>query len=418
MDQTPDEHVRFFKRLFLTIVLTPFLVAIWMTVVDSYRRRGKRSRPFPTVEPETVDLGTHDGSVTVYTYGQDLYDAMLAAIDSAREEIFFETYIWKADEVGDVFKRALVNAAERGVRVHVIYDVFANLVVSPRFKKFPSNIQVLRFPIYTAGWRMLDFRHYGRDHRKILTVDEQVAFVGGYNIGGEYATQWRDTHVAVTGPAVRELRRAFADFWNLHRRNRLRPSAQALTVAPPENWDLPVRVVRNVPRLMMFPIRSMYLDVIDRAGERIWLTQAYFLPDQDFVDALVLAARRGVDVRLLVPLKSNHIVTDWISRGYYSQMLDAGIRILRYQGAMVHAKTATVDGRWTTVGTANIDRLSLSGNYEINLEIVDDELAALMERIFAVDESNSLALSSEEWEARDLHRKFTEYVLAPLRPLL
>ncbi len=168
----------------------------------------------------------------------------------------------------------------------------------------------------------------------------------------------------------------------------------------------------------MFPIRSMYIEAINRASKNVWMTQAYFLPDQDFVDAMKDAARRGVDVRLLLPLKSNHIVTDWISRGYFSQLLDAGVRILRYRDAMVHAKTATVDGTWTTVGTANIDRLSLTGNYEINVEVIDEALAKTLEEIFIIDESNSLPLTKEEWEARDLHRKFTEFVLAPLRPLL
>jgi cardiolipin synthase len=168
----------------------------------------------------------------------------------------------------------------------------------------------------------------------------------------------------------------------------------------------------------VFPIRGMYLEAINRASRNIWLTQAYFLPDQDFVDALKDASRRGVDVRLLVPLKSNHIVADWISRGYFSQLLDAGVRVLRYRDAMVHAKTATVDGTWCTVGTANIDRLSLQGNYEINLEAIDQELAKQLEDIFLVDQSNCLELTSGEWEARDLHRKFTEAFLKPLRPLL
>jgi cardiolipin synthase len=173
-----------------------------------------------------------------------------------------------------------------------------------------------------------------------------------------------------------------------------------------------------VPRLWVFPIRGMYLEAINRAAHRIWLTQAYFLPDQDFVDALVGAAQRGVDVRLLVPLKSNHIVADWISRGYYDQLLRGGVRILRFQGAMVHAKTATVDGTWTTVGTANIDRLSLTGNYEINVEVIDENLALVLEDIFQTDQQNCLELSLPEWEARDLHRRFTEGLLNPLRPLL
>ena len=173
---------------------------------------------------------------------------------------------------------------------------------------------------------------------------------------------------------------------------------------------------RNVPRLWMFPIRAMYLEAINRASRNVWMTTAYFIPDQDFVDAMKNAARRGVDVRLLVPLKSNHIVADWISRGYFSQLLDAGVRILRFNGAMVHAKTATVDGTWTTVGTANIDRLSLQGNYEINVEVIDEALAAELEEIFTTDEANCLPLTRGEWETRDLHRKFTEALPAPAPP--
>ena len=168
----------------------------------------------------------------------------------------------------------------------------------------------------------------------------------------------------------------------------------------------------------MFPIRGMYIEAINRASTNIWMTSAYFIPDADFVEALTNAARRGVDVRLLVPLKSNHVVADWLSRGYFSQLLGAGVRIFRFKDAMVHAKTSTVDGTWSTIGTANVDRLSLQGNYEINVEVIDEALAKALEEIFAVDESNSLELTGGEWEARDLHRKFTEFVLAPLRPLL
>ena len=198
----------------------------------------------------------------------------------------------------------------------------------------------------------------------------------------------------------------------------MRPSERPLLLETSSDWEPRIRIQRNVPRLWMFPIRSMYLEAINRASRNIWITTAYFLPDQDFVDALKDAAARGVDVRLLVPLKSNHIVADWVSRGYFSQLLEAGVRILRYRDAMVHAKTATVDGTWTTVGTANIDRLSLSGNYEINVEVIDAGLARQREEVFRADQSHCLELTVGEWEARDLHRKFTEFVLAPLRPLL
>jgi cardiolipin synthase len=168
----------------------------------------------------------------------------------------------------------------------------------------------------------------------------------------------------------------------------------------------------------MFPIRGMYLEAINRASSRIWMTHAYFIPDSDLVEALMAAARRGVDVRLLVPAVSNHVVADWLSRGYYGELLDAGVRIFRFTGAMVHAKTSTIDGRWSTVGTANIDRLSMTGNYEINIELIDADMAAEMERIFETDLTNARELTAEEWGRRGVHKKFTELVLAPLRPLL
>ena len=153
----------------------------------------------------------------------------------------------------------------------------------------------------------------------------------------------------------------------------------------------------------------MYLEAIDRASRNIWMTCAYFIPDQDFVDTMMRAAERGVDVRLLVPLKSNHVVADWISRGYFAQLLDAGVRmhaLPRRDGARqdLHHRRFS----WSTVGTANVDRLSLSGNYEINVEVIDSSLAEALEEIFAVDETNCLELTLAEWEARDLHRKFTE----------
>ncbi|CAN5485046.1 phospholipase D-like domain-containing protein [soil metagenome] len=404
------------RRTLLTILGIQLVVAISMSLVDSYRRRGKKPKPFPTTAPSTVEVG--DGTVTTYTFGRDLYDDMIAAIAGAKRQILFETYIWKGDATGERFKQALAEAADRGVEVYVIYDGFANMVVSPVFKHFPANMKVLRFPVYAAGWRFFDLRRYGRDHRKILVVDDHVGFVGGYNIGDAYETEWRDTHVRITGPGVWDLKRAFADFWNLNRRRRIRASERPLLLETASEWESKIRVQRNVPRLWMFPIRAMYIEAINRSSRNVWMTQAYFLPDQDFVDAMTSAARRGVDVRLLLPLKSNHIVADWISRGYFSQLLDAGVKVLRFQGAMVHAKTATVDGTWSTVGTANIDRLSLQGNYEINVEFIDPGLAADLEKIFLTDETNCLLLTHAEWSKRDLARKFAEAFLAPLRPLL
>jgi cardiolipin synthase len=409
-----DHLTGMLKRALLSLLGLQVVLALILVLVDSRRRRFRKPRPFPTTPPASVSIG--DGAVTTYTFGEDLYGDMLAAIADARHQVLFESYIWKGDEVGERFKKALSEAAGRGVEVYAVYDGFANLVVSPLFKRFGPRLKVLEYPIYNAGWRFFDLRRYGRDHRKILVVDDRIGFVGGYNVGSAYATEWRDTHVRITGPGVWDLKRAFADFWNLNRRPR--HGNRPLLLETVADWEPRIRVHRNVPRLWMFPIRSMYLEAIGRASHHVWMTHAYFIPDADIVEAVKQAARRGVDVRLLLPAVSNHVIADWLSRGFYGEMLAAGVRIFRFQGAMVHAKTSTIDGRWSTVGTANIDRLSMTGNYEINVEFIDSGFATEMERIFETDLSNCEELTAERWAARGVHRRFTELVLAPLRPLL
>ena len=142
--------LRVVRRGVLVFFGVPFVIAVAMSVVDSYRRRGKKPKPFPTSGPSEVEVG--GGTVTTYTFGQDLYDDMLAAIDGARKQVLFETYIWKGDEIGERFKTALIRAAERGVEVYCIYDGFANLVVAPRFKRFGPRLKVLQYPVYSAGW--------------------------------------------------------------------------------------------------------------------------------------------------------------------------------------------------------------------------------------------------------------------------
>ena len=401
------------RRTVLVTFGLQILLAVSLTLVDSYRRRGKKPKPFTTTPPSDVSIG--EGVVTSYTFGSDLYEDMLAAIAGAQSQVLLESYIWKSDEIGERFKQALYDAADRGVEVYAIYDGFANLVVSPRFKHFRPPVRVLRYPVYAAGLAFFDLRRYGRDHRKILVVDDEVAFVGGYNLGSAFATEWRDTHVRITGPGVWDLKRAFADMWNLHRRGR---HAGPLLLETPSDWEPRIRVHRNVPRLWMFPIRAMYLEAINRATSHVYLTQAYFIPDQNIVDALTDASRRGVDVRVLVPRTSNHVVADWLSQGYYGELLGAGVKIFRFQDAMVHAKTATIDGAWSTVGTANIDRLSMTGNYEVNVEFIDGAMAQQMERIFAQDLENCEQLTLVEWSSRGIYKRLVEMFLAPLRPLL
>lgn len=383
-----------------------------MVIADAWRTRYLMQGWFPTACPLPITIG--DSTVEVYTHGEDLFTAMLHAIRAARSRILLETYIWKDDAVGRRFKHELEQAAARGVEVYIIFDSLANLVVPRRFKRFPPSLHVLAYPVVPWPLHPLHLRSYARDHRKIMVVDGETAFTGGYNIGAAYATAWRDTHLRVSGPHARELENVFADFWNAHRAGKL----PALPSHRGRTWDPRINIHRNDPQLLIFPIRTAYLEAIDRASHHIYLTHAYFVPDRIILRGLVQAARRGVDVRLLLPARSNHVLSDWLARSRYAHCLKAGIMVLLYQDAMVHAKTATIDGIWSTIGTANLDRLSLVGNFEVNVEIYDAHLAAQMEEIFASDTVQCHALTLKEWRRRPLLQKAAEAIVIPLRPFL
>lgn len=382
-----------------------------LAIFSSIRKR--RSQPASFPHNHRVSTLVNGEVAQVFTYGKDLYDAMLTAIDGAQETIFFETYIWKGDELGQEFKTRLARKAEAGVKVYVIYDGFANLIVPSRFKRFPPSIQVMEYRTLTRIWYAFDPRRYARDHRKLLVVDHNIAFVGGFNIGAVYATQWRDTHLSLRGAPAAELGRAFVEFWNTNRASRP-PIPQQIS----EAWPTLLRVRRNDPARLIFPIRGMYLDAIERARSHIYLTNAYFIPDRVILAALIDAAHRGVDVRVLIPWQSNHVVADWLARGYFDLCLRNGVRIFGYEHAMIHAKTATIDGEWSTIGTANLDRLSLAGNYELNVEIVDGRFATVMEEIFRTDLTNAFELSLERWQERSYVSRVGQLILSPLRPLL
>lgn len=374
------------------------------------KSRVKRSG-FP--RPGTFRTNVADTATTTYTYGEDLFRDMLDAIRHAEHRIFLETYLWKDDEVGHEFRDALNEAAARGVEVYIIYDHFGNLVVPSSFYTFHPDVHVFRFPALGPSLQFGPIAATGLTHRKILLVDNKIGFIGGYNIGSLYATQWRDTHVRLVGPAAFELGHAFAQVWN-----HLAVRRPELSPENPVHWNSRLLAINNIPADLVYPIRGVYLDAISRAQHHIYLTTAYFIPDQRILAALIEAARRGVDVQIIVPENSNHILADWLSRGFYSSLLRENITVLRYRNAMIHAKTATIDGQWSMVGTANIDRLSLRFNYETNLEIQDEGFASDMEKIFAVDRDNSLKVDQQEWSRRHPAARFAETVLIPLRPLL
>jgi len=362
--------------------------------------------------PQLSEVQVRENSLQIYSYGQDLYDAMLAAIDSAQECIYLETYIWKGDSVGQAFKEHLTQKAAQGVDVYVTFDGFANTVVPRDFKKFPPGIHALQFQPIRRPWHVVDPRRYALDHRKLLVVDGYTGFIGGYNLGSLYATEWRDTHLRIQGPATADLAQSFTDFWNQHN-----PRHAHIARHYPRRFDAQINVRGTSALQLVFPIRDIYIDAINRAEHSIRLSNAYFVPDHVLLEALIDASRRGVDVEVLVPWISNHRVIDWLTRGYFTSCLKAGIRIFGYR-RMLHAKTCTIDGQWSTIGTANLDRLSSVGNYEINVELYSEALAQQMEELFKCDTTNAFELKLEEWVRRPWYLMLRERLLSPLRFLL
>ncbi len=384
------------------------LTILALQTVAVLRTVRRRAHGFPFLTLPETPIG--ENMLRIFSQGQELFEAMLAAVDSATETIYLESFIFKGDAFGRELRKHLEIKAAQGVAVYVIYDAFGNLVVRPSFKRFPKSIHLLRYRGVRRLRHVVDPRRYVVDHRKLLVVDGVVGFTGGFNLGSRYATDWRDTHVRLRGPAAADLAQSFADFWNKNG-----PPDDQITRRYPRSFDARVSLWSTDALRLTFPIRSMYIRAIDRAERSILLTNAYFVPDRQLLGALRAAAKRGVEVQVIVPWISNHILVDWLARAYFSHCLSYGIRVYGYRRAMIHAKTCTIDGQWSTIGTANLDRLSSVGNYEANLEIYSSEVAAQMQALFDCDLRNSVEVTREQWVARPWFAKLGERLISPLR---
>lgn len=378
--------------------------------IDSVRKRRSPGgfKGFSTARTKTTMVDGNE--IKIYTRGTELYDDQIAAIDRAKDIIYFETYVWRSDRIGWMFKDALYAAAERGVKVFVIYDGFGSLKASPQFKYFKPhpNMFVHRLAEVRKGAATANIRATGRNHRKLLLVDEEIGFVGGFNVGVDFGTEWRDTHIRIIGPAVRQLCVAFCQFWNLFR-NKSQPELPDWEELP---WSGSITPAFNLPSSLLFPVRGQYLEAFEKAAVSIDVTTAYFIPDRDILHALIRAAGRGVRVRILVPEYSNHILADWVARPFFGQLLEAGVEIWLYQHAMIHAKTVIADGFRSIVGTANIDRLSMAGNFEVTVQIDSEEFGEQMEHVFERDLETSRKVNLEEWNSRSRWVRFLERLVS------
>ncbi len=369
--------------------------------------------------------------VTLLKNASAAYPAMLNAIHNAHDTINLEMYILSDGKVGQMFADALIERSRHGVKVNVIYDSVGSLDTSASFfDKLSSNgIALVAFnplsPFEARHWSLSKLTH--RDHRKLLIIDGRIAFTGGINISDVYASglrgekpstpsaYWRDTDIEVEGPAVAEFQKLFMSNWSqeggivLDRRRYFPP-------VPAQGRQI-VRVIGSVPQ--QSPL--IYVDLISalvNSETNVYITDAYFAPDRQMRHAIRDAARRGVDVRLLLPSQSDEPLIVSAQRAHYRELLQAGVKIYEWRGKMLHAKTATIDGVWSTVGTSNLDWWSIARDNEVNVVVLGHEFGDEMNLMFKNDLEDSEPIQLEQWERRPLLERLREDFARLVEPLL
>jgi cardiolipin synthase len=363
--------------------------------------------------------------VTLLQDGTATYAAMFAAIRGARDHINLESYIIEDDAAGQAFAELLVAQQARGVQVNLIYDSFGSVGTPKAFfdRLKAAGVAVHEFnpinPFAAKGPWMINHR----DHRKLLVVDGHTVFLGGINISSVYASgsvlrragksvgrkiAWRDTHIQIKGPVVAEFQALFMQTWAKQKGEALAPRVYfpALTA---QGQDI-ARAIGSTPDDPFSLIYLTLISAIGNAEKQVHLTNAYFVPDPQLLDSLTAAAARGVDVKLILPSESDSALVFHAGRAHYTQLLQGGVKIFERAGALLHAKTAVVDGVWSTVGSTNLDWRSFMDNDEVNAVILGRGFAQQMQTMFNQDLAASQPMELSAWQARPYSLRVREWM--------
>ena len=360
--------------------------------------------------------------------GPATYQAMYAAIMSARDHINMETYILDDDEVGQRFAQALIAKQGEGVQVNLIRDSVGTLgTPAPFFQQLTdSGVRVLEFNPINPLLSRKDWSLNQRDHRKLLIVDGRTAFLGGINISSVYSggsfrfgskakpeagadpsLAWRDTDLQLQGPVVAEFQKLFLATWE---KQKGAPLPEKNYFPPPEHAGPHlVRAIGSSPDDAFSLIYATLLSAIGSAEVSVNITNAYFAPDPQLLDALEAAARRGVDVTLLLPSQTDSWLVFHAGRNYYDRLLRAGVNIHERHGVILHSKTALIDGVWATVGSTNLDWRSFLHNYELNAVVLGPDFGKQVQAMFDKDLAASDAITLEAWQRRALDLRLKEW---------
>lgn len=423
----PDLAVRPHKPVQIEGARGPLTAAQSKAVLARLRERSPDTDIFArhlAVEEAIVGSPLTVGNrVRLLRDGPATYAAMLAAIRGAQDHIHMETYIIEDDEVGRLFAAALIAKQGEGVQVNLIHDSVGTIGTPAAFFQplTDAGVRVLEFnPINPLaarkGWELNQ-----RDHRKLLIVDGKTAFLGGINISSVYsggssqgqsganpdpAQAWRDTDIELQGPVVAELQKLFLAAWASQK-------GQPLEV---RNWFPPpqsvgsdvVRAIGSSPEEPFSLIYATLLSAIGSAESSVQITNAYFAPDPQLLAALKDAVARGVEVTLILPSQTDSWLVFHAGRGYYTELLRAGVKIYERRGRVLHSKTALIDGVWATVGSTNLDWRSFLHNYELNAVVLGPEFGKQVADMFAKDLALSQQITLEQWKRRPIGPRVME----------
>lgn len=360
----------------------------------------------------------NDGELLIN--GRAAFDAMFRGVEAAREYILVQFYIIRDDNIGRQLKALLERKSREGVRVYVLYDEIGSYKLSRQYRRELTQAGVMIQPFRTSKGLRNRFQINFRNHRKIVLVDGHTAYVGGLNVGDEYLGHhprlglWRDTHVEVRGPVVQAIQFAFLEDWYWATGN-VPPLDWTPRPAPKDNEV--ALVLASDPSDMLESCGLFFLHAINSARERLWIASPYFVPDNSLIYALQLAALRGVDVRVMLPERPDHILVYLSGFSFIAEAEPAGVKFYRYQPGFMHHKVILVDDDLAAVGTANFDNRSIRLNFELTLIFADRSFAATVHRMLEEDFANCRPATAEEMNSKPIWFRFAVRLARLMAPI-
>ena len=368
---------------------------------------------------------TDENDITVYTDGNDKFEALLEDIRSAEEFIHIQYYIIRDDIVFARLREALLEKARQGVEVRILYDAMGCSTVRHSFWRDLNRQGIQTAEFFPARLRRLHLRINYRNHRKIVVIDNRVGYVGGFNVGREYIGldekfgHWRDTHLRLQGGAVLGLQLRFLLDWNYAAGENLFQNSKFFSRVYPGSRDhCRVQIISSGPDTREEYVCSNYLRLVHKAKKSIYIQTPYFIPDEALLRSLIIAVHSGVEVNVMIPCKPDHPFVHSGSLSYLGELVMAGANCYTYDNGFLHSKGMTVDGRVFCYGTANLDIRSFSLNFEVNAVVYNRAKAQEMVRIFQEDLKSCTQITRDMYAGRKLGIRVREQICRLLSPLL